>query len=289
MVFTLQLCELDLPTSQVPPARPQDATSEWEVQVTTDATESRIKLVDPFADSSRFGLEPESAVKWYLEKYATEEPFETTKAEFAAEAIFTYGRELAAQVARNCSLPKTGDLEIEIICHPGTAKATAVIGNHALRQLLWEVLEDATLWPPSYSFNSVSVVRSIHGNSHAGTPESNPVLRDPPSRNRFNILLVVSRPGRDGNSSADIDYQLVSRCLVAIIDHARETNPDMRASLRILRPSTWLAFREHLQEHEPGYYDLVHLDMYGTIKESSKSTAMYVLLLLVTQEGLMRH
>jgi hypothetical protein len=59
MVFTLQLRELDSPISQV----------------------SRTKLVDSFTDSSRLGVEPENTVKWYVEKYATREPFETTKAE----------------------------------------------------------------------------------------------------------------------------------------------------------------------------------------------------------------
>jgi hypothetical protein len=37
--------------------------------------------VDSFTDSSRLGVEPENTVKWYVEKYATREPFETTKAE----------------------------------------------------------------------------------------------------------------------------------------------------------------------------------------------------------------
>ncbi|KAJ4285993.1 hypothetical protein N0V88_008180 [Collariella sp. IMI 366227] len=87
---------------------------------------------------------------------------------------------------------------------------------------------------------------------------------------RFNILLVVSRPRPD----KDVEYQLVAKCLVAIVTHVSKTNPDVKASLKILRPPTWQAFREHLRNYR---YDLVHFDMKGEVQTDSKGTPQAVL------------
>ena len=276
MVFTLQLCELESVVSTALLSGSQIDVAEWDVQLKTDDTSSTIRLRDPFCDSSKFGLQPENTIKWYLEKYATEEPFERTKADVARASIIAYGRDLAGQMAKHALIPKTGDLEIKINFTLSRAEATAEDGNRGLRQLLWEVLEDVKLWPSGYHFNSVGIVRSINQATALKSLSAPPVQ---PDGKRFNILLVVSRPGRGGNSLDDIDYQLVSRCLVAIIDNVSKTNPNVMISLRLLRPPTWMVFREHLRERDPGYYDLVHLDMHGKIVRSSKAPPMYAHLL----------
>jgi hypothetical protein len=146
MVFTLQLCELESVVSTALLSGSQTDVAEW----------------DPFCDSSKFGLQPENTIKWYLEKYATEEPFEKTKAEVARASIIAYGRDLAEQIANHGLIPKTGDLEIKINFTLSRAEATAENRNRGLRQLLWEVLENVKLWPSGYHFSSVDIVRSIN-------------------------------------------------------------------------------------------------------------------------------
>lgn len=104
--------------------------SEWDVKLQVTESVSRIRLFDPFHDSKGLGTEPEAAIKWYLEMYI-KEPFETTKADFAAEALSTYGRELAAQIAQSGLLPKHGDIELDIEAanrprNPGTANQSPI-------------------------------------------------------------------------------------------------------------------------------------------------------------------
>ena len=240
-------------------------TSDWDIEIARGDKVLRARLSDPFADSTAFGQEPERAVKWYLEKYRIE-PFETTKADFAAEALSAYGRNLAAQVVRSGLVPTHGDIELEIKAHehprsPGPRNTLVHREGRDLQQLHWEVLEDVGVWPAGYNLDSVSVLRSVRQKIGAVCSSG-----DSPQRRRFKILLVVSRPEQD----TDLDYQLVSRCLVAIIDHVSQTVPGTTASLKVLRPPTWQAFKEHLHEHD---YDLVHFDMHGKLKDVLKGSA----------------
>ncbi|KAL8994421.1 MAG: hypothetical protein Q9169_005608 [Polycauliona sp. 2 TL-2023] len=241
---------------------------QWEIELATGQRVLRTKLSDTFADSTAFGEEPEKAIKWYLEKYITE-PFDTTKADFAAEALLAYGRDLAAQLVQSGLLPTQGDIELEI---KGRNRQVATAAGNTLprregrdlQQLHWEVLEDITVWPPGYNFDSVSIFRSVR-QMNGSVSSSNNL----PTANVFRILLVVSRPGQD----KDLDYQLVSRCLVAIIDHMSQPVSGPKVILKILRPPTWQAFREHLQEY---HYDLVHLDMHGKVRVGPEGSATYV-------------
>ena len=240
----------------------------WDVKIAAGEKSSRARLSDPFADSTAFGKDPESAVRWYFENYITE-PFEATKADFAAEALFAYGRDLAAQIVRSGLLPKNGDIEIEIQAidgprNPGTDDVLGQSEGRDLQHLHWEVLEDLKVWPPGHIFESVSIIRSVRRTTGAVSGSSE-VLQG----NKFKILLVVSRPGQD----TDLDYQLVSRSLVVIISHVSETKPGTKVSLKILRPPTWRAFQEDVQKYD---YDLVHLDMHGRLNDVQKRSATYV-------------
>ena len=245
-------------------------SSDWEIEIAIGEKVSRARLSDPFADSTAFGKEPEKAVKWYLEKYVTE-PFETTKAHFAAEALSAYGRDLAAQIVRSGLLPTYGNIELEIKASdrprsPGTEETLPDRGRRDLQRLHWEVLEDIRVWPPGYNFESVSIFRSVCREIRAVSSSGKSG-----EGGKFKILLVVSRPGQD----TDLEYQLVSRCLVAIAGRVSQTIPARNATLKVLRPPTWQAFQEHLQEHD---YDLVHLDMHGKLL---KGSATYVLLVII--------
>jgi hypothetical protein len=208
------------------------------------------------------GKDPEAMITWYLEQHA-DEPFETTKAGMAAELLSAYGRHLALQVVQSGLLPKTGDVQLQIAssvtCRQQTdraaEKAPESLGQ-ALQLLHWEVLEDAEVWPAGYRFRSISVVRSVTVPSVKGHAVDSPRTEG----STFNILLVVSRP----RPQKDVDYQLVAKYLVANVDYfcKTRTRPNIKASLKILRPPTWQAFQEDLRDNR---YDLVHFDMKGEI------------------------
>jgi hypothetical protein len=122
--------------------------------------------------------------------------------------------------------------------------------------LHWEVLEDVSVWPPGFQFSGVSVVRSVTGGiTNSGALRGND-RRVETKRRTFNVLLVVSRP----RPEKDVEYQLVAKSLVAIVDQLSKTNPDVIVKLKILRPPTWHAFRVELSAND---YDLVHFDTKG--------------------------
>jgi hypothetical protein len=251
MVFRLQLRQI-----------PADG---WDVEAATATDKVETRFTDPFKDAIDCGEEPEEAIEWYLERYFNE-PFETTKADAAADALTAYGRRLATQVVQTGLLPKHGDVELEIVtnCLVATRTTEESLTNNNLQQLHWEVLEDIKIWPPAYKFKSVSVTRLLQGTQPKTSSDGSVRAKS------FRVLLVVSRP----DQTVDIDYQIVSRCLVAIIDRVSKAKPDVKASLKVLRPPTWQEFQQHLQHHD---YDIVHFDMHGRIKNPSKTSAVYVL------------
>jgi hypothetical protein len=248
--------------------------SGWKVCLQCDGKEVELRLKDPFAneDTHSYSSVPiqENLVRWYLEKH-TEEPFEAPKAEQVADLLTFYGRTLAKLLVTSGILPRHGHLDIEIISNPPgtpTIKGLSVADLHSLH---WEVLEDVSLWPEDHTFESVAVSRCLVDTpSHEGLQGTSvprmPSLEPNVSRPKgLSILLVVSRP----SASHDPDYQLVSRQLVAALNGLAKQSKNFKPSVRILRPPTWMAFREHLTvECEPGYYDIVHFDMHGEIMDS---------------------
>jgi hypothetical protein len=270
MTFKIHITALQ--ANLVPTQAPnqQDQTQSVVVQLSAGNSTSRINLGDPLGAVHSDNVSKYELIRWYFERYASEEPFETSKGDLAVEALASYGRNLAAQLIQNASVPKIGDLEIAIFGRNDIAgnDDSSVDGNF-IQKIFWEVLEDVELWPAGYKLSSVSVFRST-----TQEPDSDGRVSavasggyDNRTKKRFNILLVVSRP----RQAADIDYQLVSRCLVAMVGSMPKTNPDVEVTLKILRPPTWQEFRNCLnRDYEPGHFDLVHFDMHGAISKATK-------------------
>lgn len=265
MSFQLRLREVSPTFAHQPQGSNSDENSQqWEVEAATRLGSVRTRLKDPFGRSTELGEKAEGEVRWFLERYANE-PFETTRADLAAESLSNYGRDLAAQIAETGQLPKYGDIHLEIASGgPGGSRTDSSRSRRTLQQLHWEVLEDARVWPSGYSFNSISVIRSV---IRTGGQEE--IVAGYSMKRKFKILLVVSRPGQQ----SDVDYQLVSRSLVTIIDDVAKNRPDPVVSLKVLRPPTWEAFQMDLHENN---YDLVHFDMRGQIRKSFEGHAVYV-------------
>ncbi|KAL2135253.1 hypothetical protein VTI74DRAFT_9238 [Chaetomium olivicolor] len=264
MPFTVRIREIDRirPVGQLPEGI---SPAEWSAEISVGNEVAIIRLTDPFSASPELvPLEPEKTVSWYLEHYINE-PFEVTKAEIGTKLIPNYGRLLASQIARSGLLPKYGDVRLLVLTPTRTGKYPDYQGQ-LLQHLHWEVLGDASLWPADFRFSSVSVVRSLIGTEAATGGDQENMDR----RKRFNILLVVSRPRPD----KDVEYQLVAKFLVAIVGHVSKTKPDVQVSLKIVRPPTWQAFREHLRDY---HYDLVHFDTKGEIQTTSHGVSTTVL------------
>ena len=147
--------------------------------------------------------------------------------------------------------------------------------------LHWELL-DSTLSTPEIPF----IVRRRA--TKRGNPGSNPndklkskvgAKEARPNRKRYlNILIVVSRPFK----ATDVNPLI---CIEAILD-ARENakssgfGTDMPIDIEISRPGTWHAFVTLMEKrsrewHESGgegaWYDLVHFDCHGLVKDGNPS------------------
>lgn len=218
----------------------------WDTNIYTDTCTAQLCISDPFLLESA-----ENDVKWFLENYAAN-PFEEVKAEYGQELLTDYGRNLAVQVANTGLVPKQGDIHLEI------ESQQQVTGVKTIHHLHWEILEDPKLWPAGYNLGNITVVRHITGNKEVPSLATTALKT-------FRILLVVSRLGKQD----DADHQIVSLLVVAIIDHIRQTSPQLDISLMILRPPTWDEFQAELQRHK---YDLVHFDMKGRIRKSKTHT-----------------
>ncbi|KAG7284761.1 hypothetical protein NEMBOFW57_009372 [Staphylotrichum longicolle] len=242
-------------------------SSEWNVQVNTGSGSSNIQLRDPLAALAELvsddeNDEPAKIIAWYLENHASE-PFEKSKAESAKRLISAYGCNLASQIAETGLVPQDGYVQLHVVT-AGSGEGENKEGGLSIQHLLWEVLEDPEVWSKTERRpQSVSVVRSLQSVTgvEAGCPPTTVLAehRDGLDGKRFNILLVVSRPCPE----KDVDYQLVANALMSVIDQL-PPQLDGQTTLTILRPPTWQAFQDHLQEH-PHFYDLVHFDMKGAI------------------------
>jgi len=70
------------------------------------------------------------------------------------------------------------------------------------------------------------------------------------------MLLVTARP----NGKYDVGYRTISRPLVETLEKAK-----LRVLIDILRPATFEAFVNKLEDVGNGYYHIVHLDMHGSL------------------------
>lgn len=92
----------------------------------------------------------------------------------------------------------------------------------------------------------------------------------------FRILLVVARNINTEKSNKppstnhrhltfDIDPFLISEPLLEAISDLPE---DLDVCLEVCRPGSWNALERTLREKERGYYDLVHFDMHGAVRDT---------------------
>ena len=194
--------------------------------------------------------------RWYLEDYATENPFECDRASTVSDALAASGSALAAAIKWSSVLSKAELLE------PLVIEIEDFSSGSGDEQFFWEILEQRLLWPVNQQPPVVNVVRTIQSATPA---ESLPDQTLPSARGTgvFNILVVTARPQAD----KDVPHRLVSRGILDVLQSAHDKGMPP-ATMEIVRPGTFAAFRDHLNSRETGYFDIVHFDLHG-IEDSS--------------------
>ncbi|KAL8672794.1 MAG: hypothetical protein Q9168_002758 [Polycauliona sp. 1 TL-2023] len=227
---------------------------ELRAQLTCDGNQATIKIPNLFSDAE------ENDYRWYLQHFAPKQPFEASRAARVTRSLKRYGLTLSQQLLSSGVLPQHNDLTIRVEADSST------IGASSLQHLHWELLEDPFKWFGGYRPRDVVVTRTLPSLSTPSTSWE--------SSSTCNILLVTCRP----SGRYDIDPHLISGSIVKTINEAATQPSALRVRLKLLRPPTWLAFREHLlYDCQPGHYQLVHFDMHGEVLEADNLPSRAVL------------
>ncbi len=226
-----------------------------------------VKLVDPFT------VAEETQCRWYVERYASQEPFEKVKAKTAAGLIDGYGANLLDQLCLDYVLDR--DMEnalaepstLEIDIHESCQNSEPY--RNSIHRLHWELLEAPSLWRKCFA--EIVVRRRVQA-----ALKSKPSVRKVgliskgDGHSSFNVLLVLARDTKvNGTSYQDIDPSVTINVFFAIQRELKQLNLDYSLNLEVVRPGTFAAFQKHLQrsteKKATGHYHLVHFDLHGRI------------------------
>lgn len=242
------------PSTNVPGEhKTSTARLENELLVTHGASQYLRTLPELFSPKQLLAWD--HSIKWYLENYATSEPFAGTRATTAEEYIRNYTLQLAAVLPLEDVLPRDSDdtdlvLEIE---------EYSVSGSR-IGRIHWELLENTSCWAAKSMPQNVTVIRFT-----IPSRPSNKVLvlggdeiyqRNTDSSK--NILVVTARRGID-----DVPHRMIARSIVEVVSSLPSAVKRL-VSLKVLRPGTFAALEKELCSHKIGFYDTVHIDMHGS-------------------------
>jgi len=142
-----------------------------------------------------------------------------------------------------------------------------------IHQILWENLEQPTLWAPHLLPDTcpvkVMVRRIVPAEPSKGLPwEFRSVSRDSPIR----VLLVIARKltKTPENRYEDIKSHIAQVHLLSVQQDLAPLWYSHQIELEIVRPGTYSALSQRLHEEKIGYFDLVHFDLHGDIDDVPK-------------------
>ncbi|NJN58420.1 MAG: CHAT domain-containing protein [Leptolyngbyaceae cyanobacterium SL_5_9] len=199
-------------------------------------TEYSVEVCDPFS------AEQEAELGWYFERWLVFPLTDTVRAEQARDNVRSYGESLFEQVFK-----RDADAYSNYKAMRDSLTQVEIIGNSTEFQALhWESLHDPQM-PRSLAVDCSMVrkrVKAIAGNA---------VIAPSPM---IKLLVVTARPGEEN----DVNHRTISRPLIELIQQSQ-----LRVQVDLLRPATFEALTEHLDDKGAGFYHIVHLDMHGAV------------------------
>jgi hypothetical protein len=200
-----------------------------------------VTISDPFTEEEEVRLE------WYFEEYLRFPFVKQVEAQSAAASITAYGEALFHQIFAN---PEAYACYKEALRAGLNTIQLEVAGSPEFHRLHWEALKDPNP-PQPLTLHAVMVRKNL-------IPQPmRAVLRPSPT---INLLIIAARPHRE----RDMGYRTISRPLV---EGLRQAN--LRMQIEILRPGTFRALVDHLEEvrdrYGAGYYHIIHFDVHGGV------------------------
>ena len=222
-----------------------------------------VKIIDPFTGAE------ETQCRWYVEKYASQEPLEEKKARTASSLIDGYGANLLRQLCLDCVFDGDDEersllLEIDIYEAQGRMKPD----RNGIHRLHWELLEAPSLWPKS--FGEIIVRRRVQSGVENRLVRKVDVTSGGNSRPSINVLLVLARDTEvNGTSYQDIDPSVTTKVFFTIQRELKQLKLEYSLNIEVVRPGTFAAFQKHLSRPTgragTRHYHLVHFDVHGKI------------------------
>jgi hypothetical protein len=224
--------------------------SGWRVKVTCADKQKDIQLNPPAS------AEEEELLRWYLEEYAINDPFNSLQARAARHLIRSYSQSLVQNLDLGSILPADGDNDHIVLEVFESAQSSPSV--HSIH---WEFLERVELWP-DLAPKSVCVTRVVLKDAQDTARFANSEVRI--QEQPVTILVVSSRPQSDD----DIPHRIVSQ---KILDVKRRLPESRRQEVhvKIVRPGTFDAFVDALKDLNKDHFNLVHFDMHGERENES--------------------
>ena len=249
--------KMELTLLQIKPIRP-----------TSTASAHRAMVVSPFSKTIRVASENTLSILsedvqkdliWYFERYIIDDPFALGRAEDVRRTLGSHGEALVRDFVSEEVLPKGRCQGTVIIAVYDVGEDDGSLLAHPIDKCIWEAIEDGAAWKQvrSEQPRRVCVVR-CHSDSTEISPQSIPrTLGNAASEpNAKRILAITARV-----SQKDIPYRLITRSICDTV------NKTPGATLDIVRPGTYQALIDRLCTYDPGYFDVLHLDLHGVSDE----------------------
>ncbi|MGB3419312.1 MAG: tetratricopeptide repeat protein [Dolichospermum sp.] len=196
-----------------------------------------IIITDPFTPQEERELE------WYFEEWLVYPMVDKIKAERAKNSVKTYGERLFDQVFHdNKAYSKYQQLKNNL----SHLQIEIVSKTPEFQALHWEALQEPNL-PRPLAVDCVMLRKSVNPAVGSVNLPTSPVI---------NLLVVVARPDEE----KDVGYRTISRPLVELIENGK-----LRVNVELLRPGTYQALSQHLEEKGANFYHIIHLDMHGAL------------------------
>lgn len=234
------------------------AQQKWSVRIISgvdlELAERVVRLRIPL------NAEEDRLLRWYIENAATDPKRESSKLKKAEKLINGYALniktdlDLEAILKVHCEKHSGSPLYLDI-------EAPFSKDGPTLHSLHWEILERASNWDSDSGSSNIIVRRIVLDGST--NPEDGP--EKSPSES-FNILLVSARDTSKVDDYINRDYHESSLEVAKLIRRLPEPQKE-RIHLEIVRPGTFLAFKTALESHDPGFYNIVHLDIPERVSE----------------------
>lgn len=206
-----------------------------------------VKLSNPYHPKT------EKLLELYFEEYLTT-PYDDIRIQAAPDKINQYGVQLFEQLFSSVVFEEWKTIQPENL--------TIEIKGQSpeFQSIYWETLRESEQEIPLVA-KGVIFRRASYEN-HRNTQYI-------PSSSTINLLIVTARPKEE----SDVNFRTVQKPLINLIE---DTKLPVRP--HILRPGTYEAFVEHLQQVGDNYYHIIHFDLHGSLLNFKAYKSLYQVL-----------